>query len=133
MMLRGVRQSSVAADFPNVFTLTTLGCGEFKKDEKENIEEHKLQARTLSADYAKATIEGYQDVVRKSRASIKQDLGKDIAESMAKVILPNSETAAPQKVINYTQNNYSPKALSAKEIYRNNNRAINLLAAGARI
>ena len=107
--------------------------GLFKKDEKESIEEHKLQARTLSADYAKATIEGYQDVVRRSRANIKQDLGKDIAESMAKVILPNSENAAPQKVINYTQNNYSPKALSAKEIYRNNNRAINLLAAGARI
>ena len=103
----------------------------FKKDEKKAINDTKETAKQTAKDYTKEILEGYTDVIRKSRASIKQELGKDIPEAMTKLILPNAEQGA-QKVINYTQNNYSPKALTAAEIYRNNNRAINMLTAGAR-
>lgn len=103
----------------------------FNRDNKTEYKESLQTVKKAGADYASATIEGYTDVIRKSRASIKQELGKDIPEAMTKLILPNAEKGA-QKVINYTQNNYSPKALTASEIYRNNNRAINMLTAGAR-
>lgn len=99
----------------------------FNRDNKTEYKESLQTVKKAGADYVSASI----DVIRKSRASIKQELGKDIPEAMTKLILPNAEKGA-QKVINYTQNNYSPKALTASEIYRNNNRAINMLTAGAR-
>lgn len=41
-------------------------------------------------------------------------------------ITPNGQTMPAQSVVNYTQNNYSPKALSTSDIYRQSKNLLNL-------
>ena len=80
---------------------------------------------------AKAQAEAYNETLRKTKRSIAEEFGANSNSSVKALVDPQEK--AIQKVVNYTQNNYSPKALSAKEIYRNNNRAINMLQQGVRV
>lgn len=78
---------------------------------------------------AKAQAEAYTETIRQAKKGISQELGGVSSAGVKSLVEPVQQ---PQNVVNYTQNNYSPKALSAKEIYRNNNRAINLLQQGVK-
>ena len=100
-----------------------------KKKQKEETD----KAITYAEMLAKAQAEAYNETLRKTKKSIADEFGGDISGGVKMLINPQSQAQAVQNVVNYTQNNYSPKALSAKEIYRNNNRAINMLQQGVRV
>lgn len=97
-----------------------------KQEERKELQKQIDYAEKL----AQAQAETYNTTLRKAKRSIAQELASDSATNIRAIAQP--ATATPTNVVNYTQNNYSPKALSAKEIYRNNNRAINMIQQGVR-
>lgn len=106
--------------------IKTLFKGEADKSAQEMTEDQLRYARDLAAAQSEAYVKSFKT----ARAGMSYNLGTGIRSTAGELVTGGAKAG---KVVNYTQNNYSPKALSAKEIYRQNNRAINLLAQGAAV
>lgn len=111
---------------------------ETKQKEKEEKEKQLKEMQEFGEKLAQAQIDGYNSAyetalnnLRTAKKTISEELNGGLS-SISLTGAGNNAQANKGNVVYYTQNNYSPKALSAKEIYRNNNRAINMLTAGAR-
>lgn len=117
----GFIASAVGGIFSGIKTLIAN-----KKKKEEQQQETKTQIDYAEA-LAQAQANAYNSTLRRAKMSIAEELGRDINANIKAISTPTATN-----VVNYTQNNYSPKALSAKEIYRNNNRAINMIQQGVR-